>query len=260
MHYRAGWRFDNGFHLNFAIDYTPWQYFFIPEILRLQSGANLTSWNALFYDLNLSLSELGSSKLLSASACNPEVNKHRPPDHDRSLFELTTFLDHCTVLLCSCSTWAIFSLSIDRCIFLSTDRGMQGGVCTPRCHFAIFGPPDRSKHVYCICYLIYWAFWSISPSATLCLEGCSVAIVQIMTTICYRLSILSASYPCCCLAATLLEKRRLSLSYLLTTTAALLFPLIPLIDHPGINAPDRYLYSIWRLVIHTSCMYAVLHF
>jgi len=50
----GGWRFDDGSHLNFAISYAPWQYFFVPEILRLQSGANLTPWNALFYDLNLS--------------------------------------------------------------------------------------------------------------------------------------------------------------------------------------------------------------
>lgn len=49
----AGWRFDDGDHLNFAITYLPWQYFFIPEITRLQSGANLTPWNVFFYDINL---------------------------------------------------------------------------------------------------------------------------------------------------------------------------------------------------------------
>ncbi len=57
----AGWRFDDGDHLNFASTYSPWQYFFIPEITRLQSGANLTPWNALFYDINLSLFGLNPS-------------------------------------------------------------------------------------------------------------------------------------------------------------------------------------------------------
>ena len=51
----AGWRFDDGDHLNFAATYAPWQYFFVPEITRLQSGANLTPWNAFFYDINLSI-------------------------------------------------------------------------------------------------------------------------------------------------------------------------------------------------------------
>lgn len=51
----AGWRFDDGAHLEFAMTYSPWQYFFMPEITRLQSGANLTPWNAFFYDINLSI-------------------------------------------------------------------------------------------------------------------------------------------------------------------------------------------------------------
>lgn len=57
----AGWRFDDGDHLNFASTYSPLQYFLVPEITRLQSGANLTPWNALFYDINLSLFGLNPS-------------------------------------------------------------------------------------------------------------------------------------------------------------------------------------------------------
>lgn len=49
------WRFDDGAHLMFATDYSPWQYFFDPAITRAQSGANVTPWNAFFYDLNLSI-------------------------------------------------------------------------------------------------------------------------------------------------------------------------------------------------------------
>lgn len=49
------WRFDDGFHLMFAVEYSPWQYFFDPAITRAQSGANVTPWNALFYDISLSI-------------------------------------------------------------------------------------------------------------------------------------------------------------------------------------------------------------
>ena len=51
----ASWRWDDGAHLKFAITHSPSQYFFIPEIARINSHANLTPWNALFYDVNLSL-------------------------------------------------------------------------------------------------------------------------------------------------------------------------------------------------------------
>lgn len=51
----GSWRWDDGVHLGFATTFTPFQYFFDPDITRLQSGANLTPWNALFYDINLSL-------------------------------------------------------------------------------------------------------------------------------------------------------------------------------------------------------------
>lgn len=55
-HNLAGaWRWDDGVHLSFAATFTPFQYFLDPDITRLQSGANLTPWNALFYDINLSL-------------------------------------------------------------------------------------------------------------------------------------------------------------------------------------------------------------
>src|SRR6266508_1815089 len=47
------WVLDDGDHLLFAATYSPWQYFLIPDITRLQSYANLTPWNAFFYDINL---------------------------------------------------------------------------------------------------------------------------------------------------------------------------------------------------------------
>jgi len=48
------WRYDDGAHLAFAVSYSPWQYFFIPEITSLQSANHFfTPWNAFFYDINL---------------------------------------------------------------------------------------------------------------------------------------------------------------------------------------------------------------
>jgi hypothetical protein len=48
----AYWRFDDGAHMAFITKYSPWQYFFNPEIAKLQS-AGITPWNAFFYDVNL---------------------------------------------------------------------------------------------------------------------------------------------------------------------------------------------------------------
>lgn len=56
LHHNAlsgGWRYDDGQHLYFAALYSPWQYFFVPEIMREQSWANFTPWNALFYEIGL---------------------------------------------------------------------------------------------------------------------------------------------------------------------------------------------------------------
>ena len=49
------WRFDDGAHLLFVATYAPWQYFFLPSITILQSYANVTPYNAFFYDVNLAL-------------------------------------------------------------------------------------------------------------------------------------------------------------------------------------------------------------
>jgi hypothetical protein len=51
----AGWRFDDGSHLDFVSIYSPYQYFFVPSITALQSGSNVTPWNPLIYAVNLTL-------------------------------------------------------------------------------------------------------------------------------------------------------------------------------------------------------------
>lgn len=61
LHHSAlsgGWRFDDGAHLHFAVRYSPWQYFLVPEIMREQSWAHMTPWNAFFYEIGLLFSGL----------------------------------------------------------------------------------------------------------------------------------------------------------------------------------------------------------
>ncbi len=53
--FSESWRWDDGAHLNFAARFSPWQYFFDPDIARAYSSANVAPWNLLFYDINLSL-------------------------------------------------------------------------------------------------------------------------------------------------------------------------------------------------------------
>lgn len=49
------WRWDDGVYLHFVAQYSPVEYFFIPEITKASSGANVTPWNPFFYALNLAL-------------------------------------------------------------------------------------------------------------------------------------------------------------------------------------------------------------
>ena len=52
----AYWRYDDGAHLSTAARYSPWQYFFLPELVQgVSGGAHITPWNIFFYDVNLSL-------------------------------------------------------------------------------------------------------------------------------------------------------------------------------------------------------------
>ncbi len=56
LHYSAlsgGWRYDDGQHMYFVTQHSPWQYFVLPDIIREQSWANFTPWNALFYEIGL---------------------------------------------------------------------------------------------------------------------------------------------------------------------------------------------------------------
>ncbi len=51
--FSSSWRFDDGPHLQFVTKYSPWEYFFQFEILRIQSWAHFTPWNAFFYEIGL---------------------------------------------------------------------------------------------------------------------------------------------------------------------------------------------------------------
>ncbi|KRD47837.1 hypothetical protein ASE52_10450 [Acidovorax sp. Root275] len=52
---QGSWRWDDGAHLSYAAQHTPWQYFLEPHIAQGHSSANVAPWNLLFYDINLSL-------------------------------------------------------------------------------------------------------------------------------------------------------------------------------------------------------------
>lgn len=47
------WRYDDGFHLFYAISYSPWEYFFRPEITALHTASNVTPFNPFFYDMTM---------------------------------------------------------------------------------------------------------------------------------------------------------------------------------------------------------------
>lgn len=55
------WTFDDGEHLNFAVNHSIIEYFTNSSVVRLQSWANLTPWIFLFYKFNLTLFGLNSS-------------------------------------------------------------------------------------------------------------------------------------------------------------------------------------------------------
>lgn len=50
---QMGWRHDDPAHLRFVGTYSAWQYFLVPEVMREQSYAHITPWNALFYAMGL---------------------------------------------------------------------------------------------------------------------------------------------------------------------------------------------------------------
>jgi hypothetical protein len=55
------WTWDDTFILKQAYSYSPWQYFFIPEIWREQSAGFLTPWFTLSFDFDLTLFGLNPS-------------------------------------------------------------------------------------------------------------------------------------------------------------------------------------------------------
>lgn len=53
---KGGWHLDDGHHLAYAVKYSPFDYFFIPKVIREFSyGQFITPWNPLVYDINIFL-------------------------------------------------------------------------------------------------------------------------------------------------------------------------------------------------------------
>lgn len=61
---RGNWRWDDTRHLSRAIEYSPWQYFFIPKITGVVSGYQVTPWNVFVYGMNLKLFGLSDGFLI----------------------------------------------------------------------------------------------------------------------------------------------------------------------------------------------------
>ncbi len=57
----AGWIYDDAPQLRFAATHAPWQYFFVPAVMRQQSYAHITPFNSFFYDLGLPLFGLNAA-------------------------------------------------------------------------------------------------------------------------------------------------------------------------------------------------------
>ena len=55
---QSGWRYEDGTNLLFALQHSPLEYFFNPDIARQQSYAHIAPWNAFFYHINSSLFKL----------------------------------------------------------------------------------------------------------------------------------------------------------------------------------------------------------
>ncbi len=49
------WRFDDGWLLDYASRFAPWEYWFDPAVTRGYSPNNLTPWNPFLFDINLAL-------------------------------------------------------------------------------------------------------------------------------------------------------------------------------------------------------------
>jgi hypothetical protein len=294
LHHSAlsgGWRFDDGDHLNFAVTYSPWQYFFIPEITRLQSGANLTPWNAFFYDMN--------SWLFGLSPLGFYI-------HQMILIWLTSIVTYFFLklwitppcALMGAITFLAGAPTVHIANEIMTGHYSSGLLCTVIALYAYTrAMQERHKSLALIGAFFYFlavtckeiyvpliAILPFLPIGTLKnrLRFALPFLFVTLTYILWRLHVLgrlfggynlSGNYDPFLIIETLsnlplflfgnhlagklalaiiillivygLYLRQINVKLMLVALGLLLLPLIPLVNFPGITAPDRYLFSIW---------------
>ncbi|MCC7091465.1 MAG: hypothetical protein IT524_05825 [Nitrosomonas sp.] len=300
----AGWRFDDGGHLNFAVSYTPWQYFFVPDITRLQSGANLTPWNALFYDINLELFGLDpagfyahllillwltsiasylllklwipahwaltGSALFLVSAPTTHIANEIMTGHYASglLFTVIALYGYTRAIHDQHFSWAFFSA------FFYLLAVTCKEIYVPLIAILPFLPAGTLKTrlrlalpLICVAsaYLL-WRFHVLGRLFGGYNLGGQFDPILILDMFGSLPSLLSGDHLFGSLAwfiiLTLifygLYRQKINVITSIAAMAILLFPLIPLVNYPGVTAPDRYLFLIaWATAMLLAYLLAI---
>lgn len=292
----GNWRFDDGDHLNFASTYAPWQYFFVPEITRLQSGANLAPWNTLFYDINLSLFGLNPAGFYM---------------HQLVLIWLTSVATYFLLKLWVAPLWSLMGAVIflvgAPTVHIATEimtghyasgllftvialyayvravREQRGSLTLIGTLFYLLAVACKETYVPLIAILPFLPVGTLKDRLRFALPFSLVALAYIF----WRLHVLGrlfggynlgGNYDFLLITETFgnlpfllfgnhlagkfaiiiigllilywIYHRQVNLKLTLVALGLLLFPLIPLVNYPGVTAPDRYLYFIgWGLAI-----------
>lgn len=301
----AGWRFDDGEHLNFAATYSPWQYFFIPEITRLQSGANLTPWNTLFYDINLWLFGLNpagfylhqlmllwlismssyfllrlwiparwaltGAMLFLIGAPTVYIANQIMTGHYASglLFSVIALYAYTRAIQEQRLSWA----------FLSAFFYLLAVTCkeiyVPLVAIILFLPAGTLRirlqsALPLVCVAFVYILWRFHVLGRLFggynLAGHFDPLLVIETfsripSLLFGTHIAGQFALVIILGLTIygLYHRRINVIVLSIAVAMLLFPLIPLVNYPGVTAPDRYLFSIgWGISMFLAYLFYVI--
>ncbi|WP_297326114.1 hypothetical protein [Nitrosomonas sp.] len=300
----GGWRFDDGDHLNFASTYAPWQYFLMPEITRLQSGANLTPWNTLFYDINLSLFGLNPTGFYM---------------HQLMLIWLTSVATYFLLKLWIAPLWSLMGAviflvgapTVHIANEIMTGHYASGLLFTvialyayvravreQRVSLALIGTlfyllAVTCKEIYVplIAILPFLPVGTLKDRLRFALPFSFVALAYIF----WRLHVLGrlfggynlgGNYDFLLIIETFsnlpfflfgnhlagklaviiiglfilywIYRRQVNLKLTAVALGLLLFPLIPLVNFPGISAPDRYLYFIgWGLALFLAYLFSL---
>jgi hypothetical protein len=286
---KGSWRWDDGAHLSFAAGFSPWEYFFIPGAAQAFSPANVSPWNAFFYDINLSLFGLNTVGhyahllgLISAGAIIfYAVLRQWLPPLSAMVGASTLLLGKPTVHIAAglmhghyatgfaLAMLAIFGwtqflkghkrywLGISICAYaLATtckEIYVPLVVLLPFLPIANWNQRLRALLPFILVAAVYtcWRYWLLGQllggydQGAFNLHNAILQMAQIP-----ELLFGKQIFPAILLgsAALLListVQRRLNWMLIGVVFCVVALPLIPLTAFPGINSPDRYLFSPW---------------